>query len=70
MGQKYTHYKRWEESTVVILHIYGHRTIFSLFCDHQDTESEFVKHILLYLNKYSPIKYIKVSMGQQHKYST
>ena len=28
------------ENIVAILHIYGARSIFLLYCDHQDTESE------------------------------
>ena len=40
MVQRYTYYKKWEQNIVSIIHIYGARAIFLLFCDHQDTESE------------------------------
>ena len=34
MGQRYPYYTIWEKNTVVIIHIYGARAIFLLFCDH------------------------------------
>ena len=40
MGQQYPYFKRLEQNIVVIIHIYGDRAIFVLFCDQQDTESE------------------------------
>ena len=36
----YTSYTIWEKHIVVVLHIYRARAILILFCDHQDTESE------------------------------
>ena len=38
MGQKYPYSTRWEQNIVAILHIYGARKFFRLFCYHQDTE--------------------------------
>ena len=38
MVQLYSHYKRWGEDAVVIIHIYGAIAIFLLFYDDQDTE--------------------------------
>ena len=29
-----------EKNILIVLHIHGYRSIFLLFCDHQDTESE------------------------------
>ena len=40
MGQKYLYSTIREKNIVVLIHIYGARSIFLLFCDHQDTESE------------------------------
>ena len=40
MGQQYTYLTRWEENMLVVLHMYGTRAIFLIFCDHQDTEYE------------------------------
>ena len=40
MVQRYPYFKRLEQNIVVIIHIYGDRAIFVLFCDQQDTESE------------------------------
>ena len=40
MGQMYPYSTRQREIFVLILHIYGARDIFLLFCDYQDTESE------------------------------
>ena len=40
MGQKYAYHTRWEKNIVVVLHNFGARAIFLLFCDHQDTDSE------------------------------
>ena len=40
MVQWYPYYTRWVNNIVVVLHIYGARGIFLLFCNHQDTESE------------------------------
>ena len=34
------YYIRRQKYIVVVIHIYGSRVIFQLFCDHQDTESE------------------------------
>ena len=39
MSQLYPYYTRWEGNVVLIIHIYGARAIFLLFCDRQDTES-------------------------------
>ena len=40
MGQQYPYSIKWVKTVVVILHIYGARAIFLLFCNHQETESE------------------------------
>ena len=40
MGQRYTYPTRWEKNVVTILHIYGARAVFLLFCYPQDTEYE------------------------------
>ena len=40
IGQLYSYYTRWVSTIVVILHIYGPRAIFILFCNYQDTEFE------------------------------
>ena len=40
MGNWYPFPKKWEQNIVVILNIYGARSMFLLFCDHQDTEYE------------------------------
>ena len=40
MGKHYPYYKGWEKNIVEIIHIYGAKSIFLLFYDHQDTESE------------------------------
>ena len=40
IGQKYQYSTRWEQNIVSIIHIYGARYIYLLFCDYQDTESE------------------------------
>ena len=42
MGLQYTYTTRREQHIVAILHIYVARDIILLFCDHQDTESEWV----------------------------
>ena len=36
----YSPFQRIGKNVVAVLHIYGDRTIFLLFFDHQDTESE------------------------------
>ena len=38
IGQWYPHSTKWENNTVLILHICGVRAIFVLFYDDQDTE--------------------------------
>ena len=40
MGQQYPSSTIWEREVVVILNIYGARSIFLIFCDLQDTEYE------------------------------
>ena len=40
MRQLYPYSTRWEQNIVAILHIYGARALFVIFCDYQDTESE------------------------------
>ena len=40
MGKIYTHATIWEKNIVEIIHMFGGRCIFLLFCVHQDTESE------------------------------
>ena len=35
MGQRYPYHTRWEKKNVAILHIYGARAFFYIFCDHQ-----------------------------------
>ena len=40
MGQCYPHPTRWYKTIVAIIHIYGARTIFLLFYDNQNTDSE------------------------------
>ena len=42
MGQRYTYLTIWEKK-LAILHIYGARAVFLLFCDHQDIRSESCK---------------------------
>ena len=39
MGQRCPYSTKWVLKVVVILHIYGARAIFLLFCNNQDTES-------------------------------
>ena len=39
MGQQYPYPTRWVKNIVVLIHIYGARTIFLLFFYHQDTKS-------------------------------
>ena len=39
-GKMISIFYKMGENIVVILHIYGARTIFLLFCDDKDTESE------------------------------
>ena len=39
MGQQYPQSTSWEGGIMVILHFFGTRVIFLLFCDHQDIES-------------------------------
>ena len=38
--ENFIHTLQHRENIVVIIHIYGAKTIFPLFCDHQDTESK------------------------------
>ena len=40
MGQWYSYSTKQEKNIVAILHTYGARSIFTLFYDDQDTESE------------------------------
>ena len=40
MGQRYPYSTKWMKNIMVIVQIYGARSVFLLFCDHQDTESE------------------------------
>ena len=40
MGQLYTYSTRWEKNIVGILHIYGDRAIFPLFCVQKYTGSK------------------------------
>ena len=40
MGKEYLCSTRWGKNIVINLHNYGARSIFLLFCDHTDTESE------------------------------
>ena len=40
MGQRYAYSTGWEGKFVVIIHIYGAKSILLLFCVHQDIEYE------------------------------
>ena len=40
MKNIYPNYRIWGQNIVAIIHIYGARVIFQLFCDHQETEYE------------------------------
>ena len=40
LGQQYPYPKIWGKRIVAIIHVYGDRAIFLLFCDHQDTKSK------------------------------
>ena len=40
IGKLYTYSTIWEQNILANIHIYVARTIFLIFCDHQDTESE------------------------------
>ena len=40
MGHQYPYSTRWVKIIVIDTHTYGARSIFLLFCDNQDTESE------------------------------
>ena len=40
VGEWYTYSIIWEQNILAIIHIYGARDIFLLFCDNQDTEYE------------------------------
>ena len=40
MGQGYSSYIRWTTNIVALFHIYGAGTIFLLFADSSETESE------------------------------
>ena len=74
MGQWYPHYFKWEENIVVILHIYGARTILLLFYDDfmmtkilNTSIWKYKNHVSINIHTY---KYIKVSMRQWYLYST
>ena len=38
MRKQYLSSRKWEKTYVVIIHIYGSRDFFLIFCDNQDTE--------------------------------
>ena len=40
MGQGYPFPTRWVKNFLVVIHIYGARSILLIFCNHQDTEYE------------------------------
>ena len=40
MGQQYPYSTIWEKNIVVIIHIYGARAIYLLFCDYQEIAPE------------------------------
>ena len=55
---------------VAIIHIYGARFIFLLFCDHQDTESDYWEMEISVYGKIFTHKNTKRSMVNQYPYST
>ena len=71
MGQWYKYSTIWEQNIVVVLHIYGDRAIFLLFCDYQDTKSEWHK-IEMSISQpiFTHLKHIKGYMGYQYPYHT
>ena len=66
----YTYSIKWVKNIVVILHIYGARDIFLLFCDHQDTESESWEMEIGVTGPLFTHKNIKGSMVQRYTYPT
>ena len=68
--QQYPYSTRWENFFVVILHIYGDRAIFLIFCDHQDTESGLCEMDMGVAGPTSSQKEKKGSIGQQYPYFT
>ena len=40
MGKPYSNSTIWEKTIIIVLHIYGDRSLFLIFLDQQDTESE------------------------------
>ena len=64
MVQGYPYPTRWVGKIMIILHIYGPKANFLLFCDHQDTESESREIEIVVLGLIFPQKNIKGPMGQ------
>ena len=55
---------------MVILHFYGARAIFVLFCNHQDTDYELCEIDIIIYHTIFAHKNIKGSMGKLYPYST
>ena len=70
MGQQYPYSTRWVKIIVVVIHIYGGRAIFQLFCDNQDTESNSCEMEIGVSGPIFTHKNIKVLIGQWYPYST
>ena len=70
MGKGYPYPTIWVGKIMTILHIYGAKTNFLLFCDHQDTESESQEIEVVVLGLIFTQKNIKGPMGQRYPYFT
>ena len=69
-GKLYLYSTKWEKSIVIILHIYGDRSIFLLFNDYQDTLSTEWNINDNFSTNIHQLKYTKGYMGQWYSHST
>ena len=70
MGYQYPYPKRWQENIMVVLHIYGDKSISYYFLMSKTLKTSHKNWKLVYLDQYKPFLNIQCSLGQRYLYST
>ena len=68
MGYQYPYHKRWQENIVVVLHIYGDKSISYYFLMSKTLKMSPKNCKLVYLDQYKPFLNIQCLLGKRYPY--